>query len=498
MKSTNISSATGRRPEQAAPTAAPMNADSLIGVSRIRSGYLEYSPLVTPSTPPQASISPAAPCPPTLSSPNTTTVGSRLISWSRASLIAFMYVIVRATGEAPFSVLNVDVGEQVRGVGLERGLGVGDRVVDQPGHLLVHAAQLLGVDQARRSHLAGEQVQAVTGTAQLLDLARGPVGLLIALEVAVVAVDPALQQGGAAAAAGPGDRLAGRLVDREEVVAVDHHAGQAEAVGALDNVGPGAGVVLDAGGLGVAVVFHHVDARQVPDRGQVEALQEGALVGAAVTGERHPDLVGAADLGGQADAADHRRAAADDPVGAEHALVHVGDVHRAALAVAEPVTLAVDLGHHAVHVAALGDGVAVAAVGGGDVVVGPEVRADAGGDGLLARVQVDEAGDLPGGELLVETLLELPDRPHGAVPLQELLLAGLVWRGGGGHVGLLVACVVEASWGAPAPCLPAAGRRALRGSGRGAGPSRSGHAGVRPAPAPRRRRSPAVPRRAAR
>src|SRR5215211_6526329 len=210
MKSTNISSATGRRPEQAAPTAAPMNADSLIGVSRIRSGYLEYSPLVTPSTPPQASISPAAPCPPTLSSPNTTTVGSRLISWSRASLIAFMYVIVRATGEAPFSVRNVDVGEQVRGVGLGRGLGV----VDQPGHLLVHAAQLLGVDQARRSHLAGEQVQAVTGTAQLLDLARGPVGLLIALEVAVVAVDPALQQGGAAAAAGPGDRLAGRLVDR--------------------------------------------------------------------------------------------------------------------------------------------------------------------------------------------------------------------------------------------------------------------------------------------
>jgi hypothetical protein len=40
MKSTNISSATGRRPEQAAPTAAPMNADSLIGVSSTRPGYL--------------------------------------------------------------------------------------------------------------------------------------------------------------------------------------------------------------------------------------------------------------------------------------------------------------------------------------------------------------------------------------------------------------------------------------------------------------------------
>ena len=38
MKSTNINSATGRSPEQAAPAAAPMNADSLIGVSITRPG----------------------------------------------------------------------------------------------------------------------------------------------------------------------------------------------------------------------------------------------------------------------------------------------------------------------------------------------------------------------------------------------------------------------------------------------------------------------------
>jgi hypothetical protein len=56
---------------------------------------------------------------------------------------------------------------------------------------------------------------------------------------------------------------------------------------------------------------------------------------------------------------------------------------------------------HAVHVAALGDGVAVAAVGGGDVVVGSQVGADAGDDGLLTRIQVDEPGDLAGGELLM-------------------------------------------------------------------------------------------------
>ena len=38
MKSTNMSSATGRRPDAAAPAAAPMNADSEIGVSITRSG----------------------------------------------------------------------------------------------------------------------------------------------------------------------------------------------------------------------------------------------------------------------------------------------------------------------------------------------------------------------------------------------------------------------------------------------------------------------------
>ena len=38
MKSMNINSATGRRPEAAAPTAAPMKAASEIGVSSTRPG----------------------------------------------------------------------------------------------------------------------------------------------------------------------------------------------------------------------------------------------------------------------------------------------------------------------------------------------------------------------------------------------------------------------------------------------------------------------------
>ena len=63
-------------------------------------------------------------------------------------------------------------------------------------------------------------------------------------------------------------------------------------------------------------------------------------------------------------------AAADDAVRAEDAGVDVGDVHRAALALAVAGRLAEQLGHHQRRVAALGDAVAVAAVGAGDVSSG--------------------------------------------------------------------------------------------------------------------------------
>jgi hypothetical protein len=96
MKSTNMSSATGRRPDAAAPAAAPMNADSEIGVSMMRSGNCACSPFVMPSTPPHASSSPGEPEPPTTSSPKTTTVSSLAISWASASLMACWKVMVRA------------------------------------------------------------------------------------------------------------------------------------------------------------------------------------------------------------------------------------------------------------------------------------------------------------------------------------------------------------------------------------------------------------------
>ena len=93
---------------------------------------------------------------------------------------------------------------------------------------------------------------------------------------------------------------------------------------------------------------------------------------------------------------------ADDAVGAQDAQLRPGDVHGAALALAVAGGLAVQLGHHAAHLAALGDDVAVAAVGAGDVVVVVEGGAHADRHRLLAQVQVHEAGQLAGGEQVLD------------------------------------------------------------------------------------------------
>ena len=104
---------------------------------------------------------------------------------------------------------------------------------------------------------------------------------------------------------------------------------------------------------------------------EVAGLVQDPLVRGAVAEEADDDRVLAlqAQAVGRADGEGGR--ARDDRVGAEHALLDRGDVHAAAAAAAVAVLAADDLGHHPAQVEALGDAVAVAAVGARDVVVGP-------------------------------------------------------------------------------------------------------------------------------
>src|SRR5271167_4317877 len=98
-------------------------------------------------------------------------------------------------------------------------------------------------------------------------------------------------------------------------------------------------------------------------------------------------------------------------------------MHRTAFAAACASRLAVDLGHHFLHVDALGDAMAVPSVGGGDSVAIVEMHHDAGGRGFFTCVEMNESRDVAAREIDVQTLLEFADRAHHAVRIEELLLA---------------------------------------------------------------------------
>ena len=121
-------------------------------------------------------------------------------------------------------------------------------------------------------------------------------------------------------------------------------------------------------------------------------------------------------------------AAADDPEAADEAVLEVDDVHRAGAPAADAGRAAEHLGGQRLGLGALGERVAVAAVGAADVVVGLERHADADRDRLLAGGEVRGAVDLAPQEEAVDRLLELADQQHPPVGVEvgasRLALAG--------------------------------------------------------------------------
>ena len=127
------------------------------------------------------------------------------------------------------------------------------------------------------------------------------------------------------------------------------------------------------------------------------------------------DLAVAAQFRGQAGAGGDRQRGADDAIGAENIEPHVGDVHGAAQAPRGPRIAAHQLGHHAIDLGALGDAVAVPAMGARDVVVIAQGGAYPGGDRLLANVEMGGALDQAFPEELGGALLEGADTAHRRV-----------------------------------------------------------------------------------
>ncbi len=276
------------------------------------------------------------------------------------------------------------------------------------------------------------------------DLVLGLVGLGVALVVSVPAVGLGLEQDGSAAVAARGGGLLGGRVDRVGVVAVD-------GVG-LDPVRGGA--VGDAGHtrhpaavaeLGVDVVLADEDDGQVPDRGEVHGLVEGALVDRAFAEEGDGDAFLAQQLAREARADREREAGADDRVRADDPVGGVRHVHRAALAAAEAIGAGEELGHHPVDVDALRQAVAVATVGGRQVVAVAQCDTDACGDPLLAQGGVDEAGDVTVPIELGDPGLEGADQGHDREQLAAQLGTGWGFRRGthSGHIVDSNVCVSD-------------------------------------------------------
>src|SRR5437588_821925 len=245
-------------------------------------------------------------------------------------------------------------------------------MVDQCGDLALDAVELCPVEKPGFADPAAEMLQAIAVFAQTAHFVLAAIKLRVARVVAVEAASVDLDRAGAAAAAGTLYGLARRLVHFEEIVAVDLDGGQSETGGTAGDIAAADGV-FEGGAFAVLVVLEHEYGRQFQYHGHVPRLEGGALVGAAVAGERDRDGVAAEGLGGQRGANDQGWPAADDAIGAEHAMVEVGDVHRAALAAAQPSLLGEQFLHHQGRVAAFGDAVAVPAMGAGDVILRPEM-----------------------------------------------------------------------------------------------------------------------------
>ena len=231
--------------------------------------------------------------------------------------------------------------------------------------------------------------------------------------------------------AGARDGGADRLVHPDRITAVDRHARHAVRL-RLDReilaVRAVRVFLVRTRMHVVAVVLHHEHDRQLPERSDVERLRERALLGSAVAEEAEDDLALLADLRRPGGAGGVRDSRPDDPRGAEEAVRDVGQVHRAADALAYTVAAPVDLGHHRVHVGAAHDRVAVAAVRREELVFGAE-RRDRADDRRLGavgevRVATDHTRVLQ--ERALDPLLELANPQHLVVHPDEPVAVEIV------------------------------------------------------------------------
>src|SRR5713226_8995521 len=325
-------------------------------------------------------------------------------------------------------VLSVDIVRHFARVGERRVERGREAALDLAAHLVLDRLQTVRVRDAGLEEPRAEARDRVALVAPQLLLVLRPVvrAVDVADVMAVVAVRIAQQEGRPVAVTRAFDESLRQRVDGAYVLRVNVGGVDPERARPLEYIACGRLEVMRV--LVVEVVLADVDHGQLPQRCHVHDLVEEALTERALAEEADRNLIGAAVLRGEGGAGRDPGRAADDRVRAQVAVGVVGDVHRAALALAVAGLLAEQLGEHAVDVRALREAVPVAAVRRRDVVVLPQRRADADRDALLAAIEVREPGHLRASIQLVDLLLEQADLRHLPVHLEPRAVRHLLGR----------------------------------------------------------------------
>src|SRR5262249_37326109 len=113
------------------------------------------------------------------------------------------------------------------------------------------------------------------------------------------------------------------------------------------------------------------------------------------------------------------KATGDNTIGAQHTDRKIGNVHRAALALAIARGAAKEFGHHFLDISALGNAMAVAAVRTGNIIGRLEVRTNGHSHGFLTNVGMQGPHDFALAGLVFRLLLKQADAPHASINLFE-------------------------------------------------------------------------------
>ncbi len=121
-----------------------------------------------------------------------------------------------------------------------------------------------------------------------------------------------------------------------------------------------------------------------------------------------------------------RQTAAHDCVAAHEAQHRVEQMHRAPAPLGDSRCLAEQLRHHRPRRSALGQAMAMFAVGRDHVVLVVQAMDGPDCDRFLTGVEMAEAGDLAAGVHLGHFVLETPDQNHAPVQVQQLVFRQFV------------------------------------------------------------------------